>query len=134
MIIDGKNAILGRLASHTAKRLLAGDEVTIMNAEKIILTGNPSQIVRNYIENKQRGSPQHGPFTPKQPDRIVRRTIRGMMPYKTLKGRAAMKNLKIYVGVHNLPEGQKMEKFSVKAVRSDFITMGEVARAMGWQG
>ncbi len=149
MIINGKNAILGRLASIAAKKLLAGEEVTIVNSENIIITGKPSDIKGKYLKLKQIGSPQHGPFFPKQPDKIVRRTIRGMMP-KTNKGRAAFKKLHVYVGVpHGMAGELKLHDAKqidalrasnasassvyVKTIRSNYITVGEIAKLLGWR-
>lgn len=133
MIINGKNAILGRLSSAAAKKLMAGEEIVIVNAEKAVITGNPKDTVKKYIERKQRGSPQHGPFFPKQPDRIVYRTIRGMMP-KTPKGRNAMKKLHVCIGVPSEYKEKKTENFAVKPVKSNYIRVGDVAKTLGWLG
>lgn len=132
-IIDGYNAVLGRLASMTAKTLLKGEEVAIVNAEKIIITGDARSIKARYIERRRRGSPQHGPFFPKQPHMIVRRTIRGMLPYKTSKGRSAMKRLKVYTGVPESFRGEELTKMATKDVRSRYIRIGEIARTIGWK-
>jgi large subunit ribosomal protein L13 len=133
MNIDGKNAILGRLASFTAKRLLAGEAVNIVNAENIIITGSdPKKIVGAYLKKRRMGSPQHGPFFPRKPDMIVRRTIRSMLPYKTNRGRAAFKRLKVYIGV---PEELKNEKFESRAatdIKTNYVSVGKVAKALGW--
>lgn len=129
MIINGKNAVLGRLASYAAKKLLAGEEVTIVHAEDVIITGTPKKIAARYLKLRQIGSPQHGPFFPKQPDKIVRRTIRGMMP-KTREGRAAFKKLRAYAGN---PQGTNGESVAVKTIRSNYITVGEVAKLLGWR-
>ena len=52
-IIDGKNAILGRLASDTAKKLLSGETVEIINAKDVIITGNPNATVRStWLKSK----------------------------------------------------------------------------------
>jgi large subunit ribosomal protein L13 len=133
MIIDGKNAIMGRLSSTTAKKLLAGESVVIVNAEKVIITGDPHTIVEKYLERRRRGSPQHGPFFPKQPDKIVQRSIRGMMPYKTAKGRTAMKKLRICIGIPEAYADEKKESLAVKAVRSNYINVGDLAKTLGWQ-
>lgn len=130
IVIDGKNAILGRLASITAKKLLAGEDITVVNAEGIIITGSPKTIKAKYLKLRQIGSPQHGPFFPRQPDRLVRRTIRGMLPYKTNKGRAAFKKLRVYAGN---PQNMKGESISVKTIRSSYITVGELAKTLGWR-
>ena len=132
-IINGHNAILGRLASLTAKTLLKGEEVAIVNAEKIIITGDPNSIKSEYIERRRIGSPQHGPFFPKQPHMIVRRTIRGMLPYKTSKGRAAMKKLRVYVGIPDNLKNEELTQMALKDVRSSFIRLGDVAKTIGWK-
>lgn len=126
-IIDGKNAVLGRLASHTAKKLLAGDEVTIINAENIIVTGRANEIKSKYLKFKGIGSPQHGPFFPRQPSMIVRRAIRGMLP-KEKKGRVALKKLKVYAGSNGL----KGESVGKKPIKTNYITIGEVSKTLGW--
>ena len=124
--IDGKNAILGRLASHTAKKLLAGETVEIINAKDVIITGNPTAIVKKYMDKKQIGSPQHGPFWPRQSDRIVSRTVRSMLP-KEKKGRAAFKRLR----VHSDGAGKTGESVAVKTIKSNYIRVGEVAKLLG---
>jgi large subunit ribosomal protein L13 len=131
-IIDAENAVLGRLASVTAKQLLKGEEIAILNAEKAIITGDPKQIVGKYLARRRRGSPQHGPFFPRHPDTIVRRAVRGMIPYKTSRGRSAMKRLRIYIGVPEELAKEGKERVANKLIRSDFITVKEVAKVLGW--
>ena len=62
MILDAKNAVVGRLSTNVAKKLLAGERIIIINSEQAIFTGNPAQIKEKYSERKARGSPQHGPL------------------------------------------------------------------------
>jgi large subunit ribosomal protein L13 len=102
MIIDGENLILGRTASIVAKKLLNGEEVRIINAEKMIITGNKEAIFARYKKRRERrdlANPRRGPHYPKDPERIVKRTIRGMLPYKKPKGRDALKRVLVHVGV-----------------------------------
>lgn len=102
MIIDGKDQILGRMASVAAKKLLEGEEVFIVNAEEVIITGNKEYFFELYKKRSQFkdvANPLRGSFYPKRSDRIVRRSIRGMLPWKKDKGRQAYKKLKVYVGV-----------------------------------
>ncbi len=127
MIIDGKNAVLGRLASTAAKKLLAGEEIIIINADGIIITGDSKRIVERYIKLRQIGSPQHGPFFPTKTEAIVRRVVRSMLPYKTNKGRAAFKKLR----VHADAAGMKGEPVAVKTIRSNYIKIGELSRILG---
>lgn len=127
IVFDGKNAILGRLASHTAKKLLSGEEITIVNADGVIITGNPNRIVEKYTKLRQIGSPQHGPFLPTQSAALVRRIVRSMLPYKTNKGRAALKKLRVYSDAN----GMKGESVAVKTIKSNYIRMGELSRILG---
>lgn len=131
VFIDAKNSVMGRLASAVAKKLDAGDVIVIVNADKAIITGNPKKIVGKYLETRRRGSPQHGPFFPKRPELIVRRTIRGMLP-KTGKGRLLLKKLRVYPGIPQEFNDKKFESVAVKEVVSDFITIGELAKSLGW--
>lgn len=102
MIIDGENLILGRTASIVAKKLLNGESITIINGEKIVITGNEKEIFERFkhrLKLKNLANPRKGPNYPKSSERIVKRTIRGMLPYKNPKGREALKRLKIYAGI-----------------------------------
>ncbi|MBI3190435.1 50S ribosomal protein L13 [archaeon] len=132
-IINGHNAIMGRLSSTTVKHLLKGEEVSIVNAEQVIITGDPNKIVNKYLKMRKIGSPQHGPFYPKKPDAILRRAIRGMMPYKTSRGRAAMKKLRIYVGIPEELKDKDIDNVAIKPVKSNYTRLSDVSRTMGWR-
>lgn len=133
MILDGKNAVLGRLSATVAKSLINGEDVTVLNAEKIIITGAKKTTKEMYIVREQKGSKYSGPYFYRSPERLVRRTIRGMMPYKTNKGRLAMKKLKIHIGTPDEFKGKEAVKME-KAIKSPFIYMEELAKAVGWRG
>ena len=81
-IIDATNLKLGRLASKVAKEALSGEQVSVVNAEKAVITGRKKDIFSTYREKTDVGSRYKGPFFPRVPHLIVRRTIRGMLPYK----------------------------------------------------
>lgn len=98
-VIDGENLLLGRLCSLVAPRILAGEEIAIINAEKVIVSGSRAMIMEEYYVKRVRGSVEGGPFYPRRPDHIVKRTVRGMIPYKTRPGAAAFRRVKAYVGV-----------------------------------
>lgn len=141
MIIDGTNAILGRLAAHAAKALLKNEEVAVVNAEKIIITGDAKGITGKYLKRRRIGSPQHGPFFPTRPELIVRRTVRGMLPYKTSRGRDAMRKLRVYAGQppgmqnaqSSAASNQRLLIGMAKEVRTDYITVGKLAERLGWK-
>jgi large subunit ribosomal protein L13 len=113
MNIDGDNMILGRMANEVAQYLLAGQDVTIVNAEKVIITGNKENIFKRFkhrTDLADRANPTHGPFFPKTPARIVRRTIRGMLPWRKPSGRAAYRRLRVFEGVPETMEGVEFTK------------------------
>lgn len=110
-IINGDGLLLGRLASITARRALAGEEIAIVNAEKAIISGSRARVLANYRHKRDRGaSGSHwGPFVPRRPDHLMKRTIRGMLPYKRPRGVDAMKRIRCYVGVPVDFVGKEME-------------------------
>lgn len=89
VVIDAKNATLGRLASYVSKRLLLGSKIAIINCNECVIVGNPSTIIKEYQKKVARkGSSMKGPFFPKIPERIVKRSIRGMLPdYRIGRGK-----------------------------------------------
>jgi ribosomal protein uL13 len=100
-VIDGKNAVLGRLASYAAKEALKGEEIIILNCEKIIITGDKQKTKSDFEKKRGRvGGGQRGPVHAKTSEKIVKRTIRGMLPnYREGRGRIAYKRIKCYVGI-----------------------------------
>ena len=100
-IIDGNGAILGRLASFIAKDALEGEEIVVINCEKIIITGNKKRIQEDFEEKRSKvGSGQKGPKVSRLNEKIVKRAIRGMLPnHRKGRGREALKRIKCYVGV-----------------------------------
>ena len=111
MIIDAENMILGRLATHVAKKALLGEKIDIVNCEKAVITGGKKYLSNEYRKKNERGTrPTKGPFMPKMPDRFVRRTIRGMLPYKQEKGKNAFKRIMCYISIPDEFKDKKIEK------------------------
>ena len=137
-IIDGEGLILGRLASEVAKKLLKEKEkkIAIVNAERVIISGAKETIFKDYKKEKDRGSKEQGPFFPKMPDRIVKRTIRGMLPYKKARGREALSRLRVYLGIpeeYEKGERKKVEKANAERLSlAKYVTLGEVSEKLGW--
>jgi len=118
-IIEGKGAVLGRLASYVAKEALKGEEIVIVNCEQILITGNKENIQKEFLEKRSKvGSGQKGPKHHRTSEKIVKRTIRGMLPdHKEGRGRVAFKKVKCYVGMPKEFEGKKTESLSKGAPR-----------------
>ena len=131
-IIDANGATLGRLSTNSAKRLLEGEKVAVINSEKAIISGKKFAIKKRYKEKREVGTYRKGPFFPRMPDQIVKRTIRGMIPYQTPHGRTAFKKLRCYMGIPKEFEGKKFEIIK-EALKQpvDFITIEELSRSLG---
>ncbi len=131
-IIDSEGAVLGRLCTVVAKRLLNGEEIMVVNAEKAIVTGKKVMIKAHFKHEREVGTYRKGPFYPRMPDRIMKRTVRGMIPYQEPHGRAALKRLKCYIGVPKEMQGQTFEKItSAEKHPANFMTLQEVAKFLG---
>jgi large subunit ribosomal protein L13 len=134
-IINAEGLIVGRMASTIAKRLLSGERVIIVNAEKAMLSGKRKSKVAEAKIFLEVGYPRQGPLHYKRPDRILRKTVRGMLPFKQPKGKQAYKRLMVYIGVPNELKDQKME--TLPTAKSDKLTcprftLGEFAKEIGW--
>ncbi|MGC9210110.1 MAG: 50S ribosomal protein L13 [Acidilobus sp.] len=141
LIIDGEGAILGRMASFIAKRLLAGQRIVVVNAEKVAVSGDPTRLIQFYKDTvlgvRSHYSHKWRPKRPRSPQQLVRRAVRGMLP-KTPKGERALKGLRVYVGVPKEFAGKAVklpeEMTVVKLRRAKYATLGEIARQLGWKG
>jgi large subunit ribosomal protein L13 len=138
LLVDANNAVAGRLAAVVAKQLLQGEHVVVINAEKAVLSGNRASIILQYKERlgiRTRTAPWKGPMHPRQPDRMLRRIIRGMVPWKRDRGRKAMKCLRVYTGT---PEGLKTKRnldiSEYERVGRRTTYLGEIAQELGWKG
>ena len=131
-IIDAEGASLGRLSTHVAKRLLEGEEIAIVNSEKAIISGKKTAIKNKYKQKREVGTYRKGPFFPRLPHQIVKRTIRGMIPYQKSHGREAFKKLKCYVEVPDEFKDKKIEKIEgVEKNPVDFMTVKELSKSLG---
>ncbi len=132
-IIDADNAVVGRLASIVAKRLLNGEEIIIVNAEKAVIVGNKDYIINKYKERRDIGSVRKGPYYPRMPDRILRRTVRGMLPMKKTHGKEAYKRLKVYMGIPKELNGKELEVINEAKNNKleGFITLKDLSIQLG---
>ena len=131
-IIDADGVILGRMCTTVAKRLLGEEEIAIVNSEKAIITGKKSAIKDRYKKKRELGTYRKGPFFPRMPDRFVKRTVRGMIPYQSPHGRTAYKKLKCYIGIPREFEGKKFEKTKeAEKQPAEYITVKELSISLG---
>jgi large subunit ribosomal protein L13 len=133
VIVDADDMIAGRLASSVAKMLLNGDSVKIINADKSVIVGNPVWIFQEYTRKVSRGDPYHGAFYPRIPERILRRIIRGMLPYTKANGKAAFKRLRVHDGVPEELKGK--DAIKIKKVenthKAKYISLKKLSEKLG---
>jgi len=131
ILIDGEGLIVGRLATLIAMRLKGkhrasytphvdtGDNVIVINAEKVVFTGNKTN---DKIYYRHTGYPggikQRSPrqlFEGRHPERILELAVGRMLKRGPLQ-RKLMRNLKVYAGGDHPHEAQKPEPLDVKAL------------------
>ena len=136
--IDATNQIAGRLSSKIAKLVLSGKRVVVVNAESALISGSRTSVINQWkerLELSSRVNPIYGPIHPRRPDNILRRMVRGMVPRKKPKGAAAMKRLRVYVGVPSGVDASKVTKFEDAAASRPtpvYVTVGDLSKSLGW--
>ena len=97
------------------------DKVVIVNAEKAVVSGKPDSVFATYHEKYALNHARKGPYFPRMPDMILKRTVRGMLPYQAKSsGRRALRNLRVEIGCpsHLLGTFQKVTR-TVTTARFD---------------
>jgi len=133
--IDGKNLILGRLATVVAKKALLGETVNVFNCDSVVITGGKAHLCAEYKRKREMGTHSTGPFHARVPFKFVKRSIRGMIPYKKPKGREAFDRIKCF---NNIPEEFKdskletIEKANIdNSLMSAYLSIKEICKFMG---
>jgi len=141
LYVDASGQILGRLASIVAKKLLEGYNVYVFNVEKAVLSGERLRVIEGYkllLKVKTHLNPEKsGIRRPRSPVNIFKRAVRGMLPMDKPRGRMAYKRLRVFVGVPPEFAGVQLIQFpeaSVTRLKEKYITVAEVAKALGWKG
>ena len=154
IVYDATDRILGRLASLVAKQLIsarkAGREqrVIIYNAEHAVVSGPRTRVLANYDTKYKLNHARKGPFYPRMPDQILKRTVRGMLPYqKNSSGRAALRDLRVMIGKPSnlsgdeLPDGHAWGDTGPidRPLPLKFVRLGEISSSLGvdasrWEG
>jgi len=134
-VVNADGLILGRMASKIAKRLLNGEEIVIVNAEKAILSGRKKSKVIEAKVFLEVGGVNRGPYHYRRPDRIVRKTVKGMLPIRQPKGKQAYRRLRAFIGTPDEFKNQKLETVTeaqAKKLTCPYFTVGEFAKEIGW--
>ena len=132
-VIDAKNCVMGRLASSVAKSLLNGEQVHIINAERAVISGTKEMVFGEYIEKRNLNHPRKGPYYPRMPHLMLKRAVRGMIPYQKPRGREAFKRLRVDIGKPASVGDEKVETIE-KAQMNDntkYVSLGDVSKILG---
>ena len=134
-LVNAEGLIVGRMCSKVAKRLLNGEEVIILNAEKAVFSGKRKSKVAEAKQFLEVGAPERGPFHYRRPDKYLRKTVRGMLPFKQPKGKSAYKRLKVFMGIPRELKGLEMITFAEASsadLKGPHFTLVELAKEVGW--
>lgn len=130
IVVDARDCIMGRVASQVAQRALDGETVAVVNAERAVITGSEDDVMSVYRQRAEVGS-DRGPNYPKRPDRIFKRAIRGMVPYKETRGREAFENVRVYLD-NPYDDAEVLEDTSLDRLSNiKFISLGEISENLG---
>ena len=132
-VIDAKRHIMGRLSSNVAERILDGEEIVILNAEQVVVTGERDVVFAEFKAKVDRGQIRKGPYYPRRADLLLKRTIRGMIPWTKTTGREAYRRIHVFVGCpeqFNDVEKQTVED-AMRLNTGKYTTLGAVAKFLG---
>jgi|TARA_B100000945_G_scaffold86367_1_gene67161 large subunit ribosomal protein L13 len=126
-VVDAKDKTLGRLASSVAQILRGknkvnfspnldmSDFIIVINAEKIILTGNKENTKEYWRHTGYPGGQKtvsYKKMIDERPDRVIMSAVKGMLPHNKL-GRKLLKHLKVYSGSNHPHEAQSPKELSI---------------------
>ncbi len=139
IVVDGTDHIAGRLSSYVAKLLIQGNRVSVVNCEKIMMSGtrvNQIKEYREFLEINSIINYKHGPVHYRRPDTVIAKMIRQMLPYdRKPSGKEAHQRLRTYIGspkeIKSLEKIQ-FEKAKIKRSAANYTSVGELCRVIGW--
>ena len=138
IVIDARDKVLGRIASRAAKEALSGKSVVVVNAENVFITGSKRVVAKRYktrLNLQEKANPEHSPYWSRRPDMLVRRVIRGMLPYRKPSGKSAYRRLRVYSGMPKEFENHKMlqiETNGPKTMYVKYVYIKELSNLLGY--
>ncbi|CAK1586904.1 unnamed protein product [Parnassius mnemosyne] len=142
VVIDGRGHLLGRLAAVIAKVLLEGNKVVVVRCEQLNISGN---FFRNklkfmsFLRKRCNVNPARGPFHFRAPSKILWKTVRGMIPHKTERGKDALRRLRAYDGCPRPYDNRRrvvvpaaLRVFCLKPGRK-YCHVGRLSHEVGWK-
>merc|ERR1740130_695553 len=141
IVIDGRGHLVGRLASKVAKEILRGQRVVVVRCELMNMSGSLFRKKlewEEFLHKANNTNPRRQFKHYRSPSRMFWRIVRGMLPHKTPKGKAALQHIKVFEGIP-CPYDQKkrmvvpeaLKVLRMKAHRK-FCVFGDLAQMAGW--
>jgi large subunit ribosomal protein L13 len=137
IVVDATDHIAGRLASNVAKLLIKGNRVSVVNCEKIMMSGTRSNHIQEYREFLEINSIinyKHGPKHYRRPDTVMAKMIRQMLPFdRKPSGKESFQRLRTYIGspkeIKSIEKIQ-FEKAKIRKTAKNSIKLYTIRRAM----
>jgi large subunit ribosomal protein L13 len=139
IVVDATDHVAGRLASNVAKLLIKGNRVSVVNCEKIMMSGTRSNQIQEYREFLEINSIinyKHGPKHYRRPDTVMAKMIRQMLPFdRKPSGKESFQRLRTYIGspkeIKSIEKIQ-FEKAKIRKTASNYTQLGELCKVIGW--
>ncbi|MFA4983415.1 MAG: uL13 family ribosomal protein [Candidatus Micrarchaeia archaeon] len=137
VVIDAQDAVVGRLGARVAKLLMSGQAVEIINPDKALMRGSLSAAKEKYLSRrhqKDKRTPENSPHWPRSPHLLLRRMIRGMLPFgSSRRGRDAYHRLKVHAIA---PEGVKAQRIAEaeSGGQHGTFSISELSESLGYHG
>jgi len=131
IFIDATDTSAGRIGTYVVGLVLKENKVFVVNAKKAIISGNKENAIAKWKKRRAMGgSALKGPYHSKDPEKILKRTIRGMLPnYKVGRGREAWKRIRCYNKVPEEYKDQELKSIKRK-LPTKYITLKELGEKL----
>jgi large subunit ribosomal protein L13Ae len=142
-IVDMKGLVLGRAAAIIAKQLLLGRKITAVRVDEANISGGEIRNkikYLNFLRKRHQSNPKKGPFHHRSPSDVFCRVVRGMLPYYTKRGHAALRRLVAYEGVPAnvankgtrfvIPKASAVARLRPERKKT---VLGEMCQHIGWK-
>ncbi len=134
IVIDAKGHLMGRLAASVAKELLSGQRVVVVRVEQLVCSGLLFNRKTDYLAWKELQSNSNprkgGPYHFKAPSKLFWKAVKGMVPRKTARGKAALERLKIFEGCP-FPYSHKKKFVAPKCLKVLRLKFGRKSGLLG---
>jgi large subunit ribosomal protein L13 len=111
--------------------------IVVLNAEKAVISGRRSNIVeeaKRRLKTRTLGTQTHAPVHQRRPDLYLRRVVRGMLPWKKAKGRAAFHRVRVFIGVPDEFSGKatiRVPGADASGLTSPYVTLEDLSAEIG---